>query len=135
MRIKELLKEKGMTQKELAEKMGITPPTLSVMLKNNMTMATLRKIARALDVDIISLYDTPEIGYKEMKDAPFGEQMKNVAYEWEREEIRNKFGSFEEYEKVLEEDRRLGQKITIICPHCGKEIPLKIDTEALSGKR
>ena len=73
MRIKELLQEKGMTQKELAERMGIAQSTLSVLLKKNPTLSTLQRIAYALGVTVEELVadnkKLPEpktFGWKEM---------------------------------------------------------------------
>ena len=133
MRIKELLKEKGITQKELAKRLQITPQTLSVLLKKP-TFSTILRVAQVLNVETIKLYDSPEEWLKESTSAPPKEQAKDIAHNWKLEYIEDKFGSVEEYEACMEEDRKKKKKITIICPHCGKEIPLKIDTEALYGK-
>ena len=50
MRIKEVLKEHGITQVELAEKLGINRVNLSNMLseKNDMRVSTLLKLADAI---------------------------------------------------------------------------------------
>lgn len=55
-RIYDLLKQKGMSQKDLAQKLGKTETEVSRWLcgTHNITMATLAKIAVALDDDIIS---------------------------------------------------------------------------------
>ena len=47
LRIKEVIKEKGMTITELAEKMGINRVNLSNMVNGNPTVETLNKIADA----------------------------------------------------------------------------------------
>lgn len=56
LRIKEILKEKGVTQTELADKIGITQVGLNRMINGNPTAETLLKIAEALDVDIRELF-------------------------------------------------------------------------------
>ena len=58
MRIKELLKEKGATQKELANKMGMSEGNLSNILSGKFapTLDTLQRIAEALGVDIAELF-------------------------------------------------------------------------------
>ncbi|MFA7448735.1 MAG: helix-turn-helix transcriptional regulator [Weeksellaceae bacterium] len=56
LRIKEILKEKGVTQIELAEKIGITQVGLNRMINGNPTAETLLKIAQALDIDIRELF-------------------------------------------------------------------------------
>lgn len=62
MRIKELLKEKHITQKELAARMGISDGTLSNILSGRFspTKDTLQRIADALGVDIAELF-TPVV--------------------------------------------------------------------------
>ena len=54
-RIYDLLEQKGMSQKDLAQKLGKTETEVSRWLcgTHNITMATLAKIAVALDDDII----------------------------------------------------------------------------------
>lgn len=56
LRVKELCKQKGITQKELAAKAGITPVGLSKALKGNTTISTLQYIAAALHVPITELF-------------------------------------------------------------------------------
>ena len=55
-RIAEILKGKGMTQTDLAEQIGISRVGLSKAINGNTTIATLRKIAAALDVDVTELF-------------------------------------------------------------------------------
>lgn len=59
-RIKTLLKEKGMTAKELAEKMGISESALSLGLNGNPTLSRLREIASALGVEMGELFAPKE---------------------------------------------------------------------------
>lgn len=57
-RIKELLKERGMTMNDLASIIGTTQTSISRMLgeNGNPTYDTLMKIADAFDVDISDLF-------------------------------------------------------------------------------
>lgn len=55
-RIAEILKSKGMTQTDLAEKIGISRVGLSKAINGNTTITTLRKIAVALDVPVPELF-------------------------------------------------------------------------------
>lgn len=48
LRIKEVIKERGMTITELADKMGINRVNLSNMVNGNPTVETLNKIADAI---------------------------------------------------------------------------------------
>ena len=59
-RLKEVLTEKGMQNKDLAEKIGVTPTTISNITQGNNfpKPETLLKIAEALDVDIRELFVT-----------------------------------------------------------------------------
>ena len=61
MRIKEVIKEKGLTVKEVAERMGITSPALSRAINNNTTVEMLYRIADAIGVHPTELFEQPEI--------------------------------------------------------------------------
>lgn len=69
MRIKELIKEKGFTQKELADKLGMTTVGLSQILSGKPSYTTLEKIASALGVEVWELLVSREeiIGQQEAK--------------------------------------------------------------------
>lgn len=56
LRIKELLKEKNMMQKELATAMGVSDVALRQSLKGNPTIGTLQKIADVLGVELWELF-------------------------------------------------------------------------------
>lgn len=60
LRIKEILSERKISIRSLAETMGIDPASLSRSLTGKMTLETLRKIAFALNVEIWELF-TPSI--------------------------------------------------------------------------
>lgn len=62
-KIKELRKKQGMSQKDLADKLGITPVLISQYEngKRNPKLETLQKIADALEVDISELSDSLNI--------------------------------------------------------------------------
>ena len=55
-RVAEIHKERGMTQTDLAEKIGISRVGLSKAINGNTTITTLRKIAAALDVSVPELF-------------------------------------------------------------------------------
>lgn len=59
LRVKDLLKEKGITQKDLAEKLGMTEVGLSIAIgeDGNPPLKRLIEFADALGVDIIELFD------------------------------------------------------------------------------
>ena len=58
--IKTLCKKRGITQKELANKLGITDVSLNQTLRGEYPqLQTLEKIAEALEVDISDLFKKP----------------------------------------------------------------------------
>lgn len=59
-RVKEILKEKGKTQIDLAEKLGMSPVGLSKLINGNPTLETLQKLANALDVEVKDLFTSSE---------------------------------------------------------------------------
>ena len=60
LRIKEILKEKGIYQKDLSEKIGVAEISLSRSINGNPSLDTLQKIADALNVPISELFERPE---------------------------------------------------------------------------
>lgn len=60
LRIKEVIKEKGTTITELADKMRINRVNLSNMVNGNPTVETLNKIADALNVPVTELFEQPK---------------------------------------------------------------------------
>lgn len=57
LRIKELCREKHITMKEIAEKLGINPITLSQSLSGNPTLSRLTEVADILGVDVSELFE------------------------------------------------------------------------------
>ena len=58
LRIKELCKEKQITMKEIAERLGINPITLSQSLNGNPTLSRLQEVADILGVSVPELFET-----------------------------------------------------------------------------
>lgn len=84
-RIKELIKEKGYTQQEFADKLGITRVGLSQLINGKPSYPTLEKIATALNVPMWQLFASSE-------------------------EVHPKSDS-----------------LSLTCPHCGKDIRIKVE--------
>lgn len=57
LRIKEILKEKNVSQIELAEKLDISKVGINKIINGNPTAETLLKIAEVLNVDIRDLFE------------------------------------------------------------------------------
>lgn len=64
MRIKEILREKGITAKELASTIGMTETGLSIAINENGNppLKRLEQIATALGVPVTDLFDKPTKG-------------------------------------------------------------------------
>ena len=60
MRIKEILKEKGMTVQELADKMNVSRQALSRQINGKLLVETAQNIADALDVPLWKLFKDGE---------------------------------------------------------------------------
>lgn len=58
LRIKEIMQEKGITQRKLAEDIGVAEISLSRSLRGNPTLDTIERIATALNVPITELFST-----------------------------------------------------------------------------
>ena len=59
LRIKELCREKQITMKDIAERLGINPITLSQSLNGNPTLSRLQEVADILEVSVSELFDNP----------------------------------------------------------------------------
>lgn len=65
-RIKEILRQKNLTQATFADKLGINRISLNQTLKkNNFTLETLEKWADLLEVEVIEFFQEPNIEPKE----------------------------------------------------------------------
>ena len=62
LRIKEVIKEKGMTVNSLAEKMRINRVGLRNHINGNPSVEVLERIAAALDVPVTELFEHPKEG-------------------------------------------------------------------------
>jgi len=80
LQIKEVVKAKGLTIQQVADKMGINRVGLSNHINGNPSVEILERIANAIGCDIVELFEHPE------KD-----------------------------------------EAQIVCPHCGKNISIKVN--------
>lgn len=65
-RIKEILKEKGKSQKDLAEQMGVSSQAIGKQIAGKMLVETAERIATALDVPMWQLFASPGDVVKEI---------------------------------------------------------------------
>lgn len=66
LRIKEILKEQGKTQIDLANDLSVTPIGLNKIIKGNPTLETLKKIADVLKVEMHELFTGDKINEKDL---------------------------------------------------------------------
>lgn len=92
MRYKEVLKKYGVTQVELADKLGINRVSVSRLLSDNndMRASTIIKIANAIGCTAGELFD-------------------------DAQEVKEEVGAV--------------ASTSFVCPHCGKEIKVKVTLE------
>jgi transcriptional regulator with XRE-family HTH domain len=62
MRIKEVIKEKGLTSVQVAKKMGVVPEALSRIINGNPTVDTIERVAAAIGVPASEFFDKPSAG-------------------------------------------------------------------------
>ena len=67
-----LLKKRGLSQKEFAELVGVTPMAVSRWLNCDVRLSTLFKIAAALGVHITELFPPPESEGEKKERKPLG---------------------------------------------------------------
>ena len=60
LRIKEVIKERGTTVQDLAERMGITPTGLSQHINGNPSIEVLYRISEAVGCDVSELFEQPK---------------------------------------------------------------------------
>ena len=59
LRIKEVIRDKGLTVKHVASKLGMSSPALSDAINGNPTVEKLERIASALGVPVSELFEQP----------------------------------------------------------------------------
>lgn len=60
LRIKQIIKEKALTYQIVADKIGINRVTLTNHINGNPSVKILQKIADALNVNIVELFEPPQ---------------------------------------------------------------------------
>lgn len=57
LKVKEVIKSKGLTMQQVADILGVTRDTLTRNINGNPTVETLEKIAKAIGVEITDLFE------------------------------------------------------------------------------
>lgn len=59
-RLKEIMRERGVNQRDLAEMLGISPGAVSQYMQRNVKVSTLEKICYVLGVELSDLFGEPK---------------------------------------------------------------------------
>lgn len=132
--IKKALADHNITQVQLGEKLGLSPQSLTSVIKGNPTVKKLENIATAIGCDITDLFypdPSEEAEEKEKKEEinmkPLGmDAMKQIA-DRVPDVIGGNSGSSVDWTNVEnaenggEMQRQMIQTSTF-CPHCGKKV-------------
>jgi transcriptional regulator with XRE-family HTH domain len=78
--VKRLRQAKGWTQEQLAVYAGSSQPTVNLLEagKRNPSAATLEKIARALEVEVVNLFPKPQTSQPSLEDAAHSEALQEA---------------------------------------------------------
>ncbi len=132
--IKKALADHNITQVQLGEKLGLSPQSLTSVIKGNPTVKKLEDIATAIGCDITDLFypdPTEEAEEKEKKEEinmkPLGmDAMKQIA-DRVPDVIGGNSGSSVDWTNVenAENGGEMQQQMiqtSTFCPHCGKKV-------------
>lgn len=112
--IKQIMRDKGISVAELAERMGKAQPTISnLLVKQNMTIDTLSNFAEALGVEIADLIPVKPgyVHYSERRKR-FMENIEGITVP--TTETESNSASLVQQEQPTQ--------TTAFCPHCGAKV-------------
>lgn len=89
LRIAELCREAGITQAELADKVGISKVGLSKAINGNPTLDTLERLANGLEVSIVELFEPKRSECPRLICPQCGAKLKIVLDEDEKDTVQN----------------------------------------------
>lgn len=112
--IRQIMREKGITVNQLAQKTGVSQPSMSTTLaKGNMTVSSLRAIAKALEVEIADLFAVPA-NYQH-----YSIRNNNPKEDGAMEEVEQKQTLGEGGAQDCAATPELSTMRTMFCPKCG----------------
>lgn len=112
--IRQIMREKGITVNQLAQKTGVSQPSMSTTLaKGNMTVSSLRAIAKALEVEIADLFAVPA-NYQH-----YSIRNNNPKEDGAMEEVEQKQTLGEGGAQDCAATPELSPMRTMFCPKCG----------------
>ena len=127
--IKRALSDHNITQVQLGEKLGLSPQSLTSVIKGNPTVKKLEDIAVAIGCDITDLfYPDPAEEAKE-EEIPMEAGKENVTAKIPDTSDKDAYllhgnGLLIEGQNVSTENEPQGgaAKVETFCPHCGKKV-------------
>lgn len=85
--VKKCLERYGLTSREVAGRLGVTPESFSLQIHGNPKLETIQRIADAVPCDITELFDTPR-SQNILMQCPHCGNVVEVKMELVREEVK-----------------------------------------------
>ena len=137
--IKRALSDNNITQVQLGEKLGLSPQSLTSVIKGNPTVAKLTQIAEGIGCDITDLFYPDPAEEAEKKEVPAGTESEGETLDTTiRGDLPEGFisrdvklvhqlaGSEPSYpvhsDGLVSENQQQMIQTSTFCPHCGKKV-------------
>ena len=147
--IKRALSDHNITQVQLGEKLGLSPQSLTSVIKGNPTVKKLEDIATAIGCDITDLFYPDPTEEAEKKEAPVGTEndgetldtsirgdLPEGIIERDVNFVQQLAGSETAYpvhgNGLVSENQQQMIQTSTFCPHCGKKV--RVGVVLLSGE-
>lgn len=132
--IKRALADHNITQVQLGEKLGLSPQSLTSVIKGNPTVKKLEDIATAIGCDITDLFYPDPAEEAEAKEIPAetendGETLNATLWGDLPEGVTCRDVNFVQQ---AEENQQQMIQTSTFCPHCGKKV--RVGVVLLSGE-
>ena len=147
--IKRALSDHNITQVQLGEKLGLSPQSLTSVIKGNPTVKKLEDIATAIGCDITDLFYPDPAEEAEKKEAPAGAEnggetldttirgdLPEGVIERDVNFVQQLAGSEPAYpvhgNGLVSENQQQMIQTSTFCPHCGKKV--RVGVVLISGE-
>ena len=122
--IKRALADHNITQVQLGEKLGLSPQSLTSVIKGNPTVKKLEDIATAIGCDITDLFYPDPTEEAEKKEVPAGTESEGETLNATlRGDLPEGFIERDvNFVQQAEENQQQMIQTSTFCPHCGKKV-------------
>ena len=122
--IKRALADHNITQVQLGEKLGLSPQSLTSVIKGNPTVKKLEDIAIAIGCDITDLFYPDPTEEAEKKEVPAGTESEGETLNATlRGDLPEGFIERDvNFVQQAEENQQQMIQTSTFCPHCGKKV-------------